>query len=125
MNKLQLALVMIVVALVSIAGSGYAQQKGIAGAWTLTAHGMSMHMVLSQDGAKISGSIDNPHGGGEIRLSGEFADGKLTLAGGSDGGDLALQLSFTGTLQRDGSLSGTLTTNVGQMPWTAVRVEGK
>ena len=125
MNKLRFALVMIVIVLLSSAGSGYAQQKSIAGAWTLSAHGMSMHMVLSQDGTKISGSIDSPHGGGEIRLSGEFADGKLTMAGRANGDDLAIPLSFTGTLERAGSLAGTLTTNVGQMTWMAVRASGK
>jgi hypothetical protein len=122
MKKLLLALVIPVV-LASSAGLLHAERQGVGGSWTFASHGISLHLVLSQEGNNITGTLDSPHGG-VFHLTGEFVDGTLTLTGVSEGGDLAIQISCKGTLQSDGSLAGNMTSNVGDMAWTAVRTSG-
>jgi hypothetical protein len=93
------------------------------GQWTLTTaaegpHGaVSMGMTLKQDGRKITGHLAPPHGG-EIALAGEFDGKALKLADASGGG-----VTMTATLQQDGTLSGYLSSERGDMDWTAVRVK--
>jgi hypothetical protein len=84
--------------------------------WTLnvTEQG-SYPMLLLQKGKTVSGSIDGPHG--RIQLKGEFANGQLKIDGTSE----AIQLSATGSLKGDGSLVGSMKSNMGDMEWTAVR----
>lgn len=72
-----------------------------------------------KDAKKVAGLISSPVG--EAVLEGEVVDGKLTFwfklnANGTD-----LSVSFTGTLQKDGSLAGTLEYGQGEVPWTATR----
>lgn len=73
----------------------------------------------AKDAKKVAGSISSPVG--EAVLEGEVVDGKLTFwfklnANGTD-----LSVTFTGTLQKDGSLAGTLEYGQGEVPWTATR----
>ena len=79
---------------------------------------MSLHLVLAQDGEKISGTLESPHG--EIRLTGEFSKGKLTLAGASTETH-PVQFAGTATLNANGSLAGNISANAMEMPFTAVR----
>ena len=95
-----------------------AEEKSVAGTWTLNADGNMMSMVLTQKGTAIGGTLDSPHG--PIALTGEIVDGTLTVKG--SGGDAhPLEFTFKGALKSDGTLAGTLTSNVGDMSWTAVR----
>jgi hypothetical protein len=86
--------------------------------WTLNAEGNVMSMVLTQNGKTLGGTLDSPHG--PIALKGEIVDGTLTFKG--SGGDAhPLEFTFKGALKSDGTLAGNLTSNVGDMNWTAVR----
>ena len=96
-----------------------AKDKGVAGKWTMTVEGMTLAMVLVQNGNRVTGTLESPHG--PIHLKGEFSKGRLTIAGATDGRDHPLEMSGTGTLQRDGTLVGDLKSTVGDMSWTAVR----
>jgi hypothetical protein len=103
-----------------------AQKAGssVAGKWTLsvdTPHGDTlMGLELRQDGKKISGTLATPHG--EVRLEGEQADGKLTLATiASD----SPQMTLTGALKEDGTMAGYLSSERGDMKWTAERSKEK
>jgi hypothetical protein len=95
----------------------YAQQS-LAGIWTMSVQGMSLQLALAQDGEKISGTLESPHG--NIRLSGEFSKGKLALFGAPTE-DHPVQFSGTATLAADGSLAGQLSVNQMEMTFTAVR----
>jgi len=98
----------------------YAQQS-VAGQWTMSVHGMSLHLVLAQDGEKISGTLESPHG--DIQIAGEFSKGKLTLAGVSTESH-PVQFAGTATLGADGSLTGSASVNLMEMSFTAVRASG-
>jgi hypothetical protein len=99
-----------------------ADEKSVAGTWTLNAEGNTMSMVLTQKGKTIGGTLDSPHG--PIAFTGEIVDGKLSFKG--SGGDAhPLEFTFQGALKSDGTLAGNLTSNVGDMSWTAVRESKK
>jgi len=140
MKKICASVVMVVV-MAMTASSLDAKQKSVAGTWTMSAEGMSLRLVLAQKGKTVTGALQNPHGGA-IPLKGEFAGGQLMFSGSSEqpaggpdahAGPLpgfaasapAIQVSATGTVKADGSLAGSLTSNVGDMTWTAVRTNGK
>jgi hypothetical protein len=107
--------------------AGLAAQKAaptVAGTWNLsvdTPHGDTpMALELRQDGKKITGTLATPHG--EVRLEGEHADGKLTLATiASD----SPQMTLKGALKDDGSMAGYLSSERGDMKWTAQRSKEK
>ena len=74
------ASVLMVVMMAMTSGSLYARQKGVAGTWTMSAADMSLRLVLAQKGRKVTGTLQNPHGG-TIPLTGEFARGQLETTG--------------------------------------------
>jgi hypothetical protein len=78
-----------------------------------------MGLTLKQDGRKIAASLSPPHGG-EIALSGEFDGKTLKLADASGDG-----VTMTATLKNDGTLSGYLSSERGDMAWTATRVKSQ
>ncbi|HEX2444888.1 MAG TPA: hypothetical protein VHJ77_13150 [Vicinamibacterales bacterium] len=107
--------------------AGVAAQKAastVAGKWTLsvnTPHGDTpMGLELRQDGRKISGTLATPHG--EVRLEGELADGKLTLATTDSDSP---QMTLNGALKDDGTMAGYLSSERGDMKWTAERRKEK
>jgi hypothetical protein len=107
---------LLIAMLLAVTGSVlHAAQASVTGAWTFSASDMTLRMNLTQEGNGVTGTLDSPHG--PIQLKGEFAGGQLTLSGTSE----AIQLSASGSLKNDGSLAGSLTSNVGDMTWTAVR----
>src|SRR5262249_6538455 len=118
--KVTVVLVLAIVLGLSVV-SAYAQQ-GVTGAWEVSIQGLSMPMVLSQDGEKVSGTLDTPHG--VIQVKGDFSKGKLTLAGVMTESH-SVDISVTATLNSDGTLSGTLTAFQMDMGFTAVKSEGK
>ena len=72
-----------------------------------------------KDAKKVTGTVNSQMG--EAAFEGELVDGKLTFwfkmnANGSD-----ISVTFTGTLQKDGSLAGTLNYGQGEVPWTATK----
>jgi hypothetical protein len=97
-------------------------QQSVAGTWTMSVHGMSLQLALTQDGEKVSGTLESPHG--TIRLTGEFSKGKLVISGATT--DVhAVQLTGAATLTADGSLAGNLSVNQMEMTFTAVRAPAK
>jgi hypothetical protein len=119
MKKVFAGFVMAIVMAVA-SGSLYAEQKNVAGRWNVSVEQMSIRLVLAQKGKKITGTLQNPHGG-EIHLKGEFAGGKIRFSGASD--DQSIKLSANGSLRGDGTLAGNLTSTMGDMAWSAVRAK--
>lgn len=97
----------------------------VAGTWSLSVdspHGpMKMALVLKQDGAKVTGTFSSGHAA-DMPVEGEFSGGALKLA--TRGGD-DHAVTFSGTLKDDETLSGFLSSRVGDMKWTAARVQTK
>jgi hypothetical protein len=96
----------------------------VAGKWTMTvdagAHGVTtMGLVLQQDGTKVTGTFASPHG--DMPVEGEFVDGTLKLATTAEHADS--QITFEARL-KDDRLSGYLSSQMGDMKWTAERVKG-
>ena|SRR5688572_11668438 len=99
----------------------YAQQT-VAGDWTMAIQGMSLRLVMAQNGGKISGTLESPHG--EIRLTGNFTNGKLTLLGASTE-EHPVQFTGTASLTVEGGLAGTISVNQMELAFTAVRSPAK
>ena len=97
----------------------------VTGTWSLSVdspHGaMTMAFVLKQDGAKVTGTFSSGHAADQP-VEGEFSGGtlKLTTRGNEDHA-----VTFSGTLKDDNTLAGFLSSRVGDMKWTAARVQGK
>ena len=103
-----------------------AAAPSVAGDWTVTVpdspHGaMTMGLTLKQDGTKVTGTFSSGHMAG-IAVSGEFADGSLTLETGGDADD---KIVFNAKMKEDGTLAGYLSSPMGDMKWTASRVQEK
>jgi hypothetical protein len=120
MKKLFVGLVLIMaVAMSSI--PAFAQQS-VAGEWVMSVQGMSLKLVMVQDGERISGVLESPHG--DIPLTGGFSKGKLTISGASTE-QHPVQFAGTATLNADGSLAGSISANLMEMNFTAVRAPGR
>jgi hypothetical protein len=103
--------------------------RTVTGTWNMAVEGdhvIPIGMELTQDGRSVTGRILLPTSRGgrrEVALSGEFADGELTLAAideeaNSDAAALKLRAKFAD----DGTLVGTLASRHGEMKWTAERL---
>jgi hypothetical protein len=100
----------------------------LAGKWSVnveTSNGpMESALELKadpKDAKKLAGTIVSQMG--EAPIEGEFAEGKLTLWLTMNANGSEMSVTFTGEVQKDGSLSGTLDFGQGAIPWTAVRVK--
>jgi hypothetical protein len=99
---------------------------GVAGKWTMNVEGSphgatTMGLTLKQDGQTVTGTFASPHG--DMPVKGEFVDGTLTLSTVPND-DAAI--TFKARLKEDGSLSGYVSSSMGDMTWTATRTqEGK
>ncbi len=98
---------------------------GVAGRWAMFVKGgphgdMTMGLELAQEGKKVSGTFATPHG--DIKVEGEFVEAKLTIATpiGTE-----TQISLTAKLKDNGTLEGYLSSQMGDMTWTASRSIGK
>lgn len=99
---------------------------GVAGRWTVSVKGsphgdITMGLDLAQEGKKVTGTFATPHGN-DLQVDGEFVGGMLTLAtpGGGD-----THITMTANLKEDGTLDGYLSSQMGDMTWTARRSTGK
>jgi len=97
----------------------------VTGRWAMLVKGgphgdMTMSLELSQEGQKVSGTFHTPHGG--LPVEGEFVDPTLTIATPA-GGDTPI--SLTAKLKEGGTLEGYLSSQMGDMTWTASRAGEK
>ena len=98
---------------------------GIAGKWTVTIDFQGQQRTSGLDmkveGTKVTGTVNSELG--EAVIAGEYVDGKLKFGFSMDANGTPIQVGFVGTLQKDGSLAGTLDFGQGEIPWTAVRAK--
>lgn len=95
------------------------------GKWNVNIQGpngaVESTLDLKVDGKKIAGTIQSQMG--EAKLEGEIADAKMTFWFSMDVNGQALNVTFVGTSQKDGSLAGTLNFGQGEMNWTATKAK--
>jgi hypothetical protein len=82
---------------------------------------MTMGLSLEQNGRKVAGTFASPHG--DMPVEGEFVDGALTLSTVSRDRD-AEPITFRATLKGE-TLSGYLSSAMGDMTWTAARAANR
>lgn len=100
----------------------------LAGKWTATIDAQSGPVESTidikadpKDEKKFSGTISSQIG--EASLTGNVADGKLNFTFIMSANGTDLNVSFTGTQQKDGSLAGTLNFGQGDVNWIAVKAK--
>ena len=110
----------------AIGQEGRKRPDGSNGRWTGritgTPHGdMAMGLSLKQEGTKVTGTLTTDHTG-DLPVEGELQGRTLKL---STTGNAEPQLTLTGTLKDEGTLGGTLSSQMGDMTWSAERVKDK
>lgn len=94
----------------------------VSGTWSMSIdspHGtMKASLSLKQDGTKVTGSFSGPLP--DMAVEGTFQDGTLKV---ETAGDAEHKFVFQAKLKDDGTLAGYLSTEHGDMKWTAERVE--
>lgn len=130
--KRMIRVLMIVGAVVMLATATMVAQAqpaapDLSGKWTMKVSGgphgdAAMSLVLKQDGEKVAATF-NPGHDGDIPMSGTFVKGSLTLK--SPANDEGAVITMKGTLKADGSLSGFLSSAMGDMTWSAARDKSK
>ena len=101
--------------------------QDLSGKWTMKVSGgphgdAAMALVLKHDGEKVAAQF-NPGHDGDIPMSGTFVKGALTLK--SPANDEGQSITMKGTLKADGSMSGFMSSAMGDMTWSASRDKGK
>ncbi len=108
-----------------VAGSVYAQHQahGVAGNWEvwIPDHDLTAHLTLDQEGHEVSGNFQIPDHG-DLFVAGEFSEGALWLQ--SVEGSY-MTLTIEGQVEADGTIIGKLSGDIGEMGWSAHRVEGQ
>jgi len=122
-------LLLITVVLSALATTARAQTDkdrkapSVSGGWTLNVDGgphgaVTMGLSLKQADEKITGSFSSPHG--DVPVEGTFADGRLKLATPAGG---EVQVTFSATLKADDTLSGYISSEMGDMTFMATRIK--
>ena len=111
----------------TIAAQAQPAAPDLTGKWTMKVSGgphgdAAMALALKQEGEKVSAQF-NPGHGDEIPMSGTFVKGALALK--SPANDEGQAITMKGTLKTDGSMSGFLSSSMGDMTWSATRDKSK
>ena len=102
----------------------------VSGVWQMNVQGdhvIPIGMELKQDGENVTGTILMPtqHIGQrkEISLEGKLVDGTLALSGTAEGAsEETAKLEIAATLEKDGTMIGTLSAGKHSARWTAERL---
>ena len=128
MKVVVLTVILLVLGHMSAQSVKTSADQNVSGTWTLSAEGYVLPMTLHQDGTRLSGTLQGPHG--PFPLVGEFKKGRIHFTGTSDGGGIRhdddsneIDVAAIGRLQPDGSLAGTMVSTVGDFTWRATRKE--
>ena len=94
----------------------------VSGTWSMSVdspHGnMKMSLTLKQDGTKVTGTFRGPMP--DMDVTGTFENGTLKV----ETSDTAEhKILFSAKLKDDGTLTGYLSSDMGDMKWTAERAQ--
>jgi hypothetical protein len=100
---------------------GVAADATVTGTWTMNVEGgphgnATMGLVLKQEGTKVTGTFSSGHSA-DMEVAGQFKDGQLDVE--TKGGES--RIIFSAKLKADGTLSGSISSEMGDMKWTASR----
>jgi hypothetical protein len=102
----------------------------VTGTWNMglqADHVVPVALVLKQDGTRVTGTIALPTQRSgervEVPMSGEFADGALTLSGTVEHAVQPTTIRIVGKLTEEGTLEGKATMPHGEVPFTAERLK--
>lgn len=94
----------------------------VGGTWSMSIdspHGsMKASLTLKQDGTKVTGTFRGPMP--DAAVEGTFENGTLKI---ETSGSAEHKLVFEAKLKEDGSLAGYLSSDMGDMNWTAARAQ--
>ena len=98
----------------------------LSGTWTMSVTGgphgpETMQLVLKQDGTAVSGTFASGHAA-DMEVTGKFENASLEIEAAGHGHG---KIVMTARLKEDGTLAGVLSSEVGDMKWTASRAPGK
>jgi hypothetical protein len=115
----------IAVAVVIAGVLGVAADANVTGTWTMNVEGgphgnATMGLVLKQEGTKVTGTFSSGHSA-DMEVTGQFKDGQLDVE--TQGGES--RIIFSAKLKADGTLSGSISSQMGDMKWTASRQNEK
>ncbi len=90
----------------------FAQNAEVAGAWALTVETdvggtTNPSVTLEQNGAALTGHYSSETLG-EADVTGTVEGNEVSFSFDAEAGGYAIEVSYTGTLQDDGTLSGTM-----------------
>ena len=112
-----------------LASSAPAAAPTVTGTWSMTVdspHGvMTTGLTLKQDGGSVTGTFTSGGHMPDMNVTGTFENGTLKLEATEANSDQHPTITFTAKLLEDGTLSGSLSTEFGDMSWTAKRVDPK
>ena len=98
----------------------------VNGSWSMTMalqpEPVMATLELVQKDAAVTGTLENEHLG-TLRVSGKVADGSITFVAEGEAHGQAVRIEYAGKLQPNGSMSGDLTSPVGNTTWSATRVK--
>jgi hypothetical protein len=114
---------------VFLAAIAPAAAPAVTGTWSMTVdspHGiMTTALTLKEDGGNVTGTFTSGGHLPDMNVTGTFANGTLKLEANESNSDQHSSITFTAKLLEDGTLSGSLSTEIGDMNWTAKRVDPK
>ena len=127
-RMLMIAAVVAVGAVGVLAAQTPAAAPDLTGKWTMKVSGgphgdAAMALTLKQEGEKVTAGFNPGHDTGDIPMTGTFVKGALTLK--SPANDEGSVITMKGTFKADGTLSGFLSSAMGDMTWSAVREKSK
>jgi hypothetical protein len=108
-------------ALALVLTAAVAAAPTVSGQWKMSVSGgphgnATMGLSLKQEGTSVTGTFITGHA--DLPVTGEFADGALKLESTSSGDS---KIILSAKLKEDGTLSGYVSSPMGDMTWTATR----
>jgi hypothetical protein len=124
--KIRLALALTLFCTTAVAASAQSKPAGIDGKWNMTVNGpdgqpMQVAAVFKTIGKKLTGSLTSPQG--EVPLEGEVDGAKIAFGITVPQDSGPMNIGFAGTLQQDGTLTGTASGPFGELKWKAERAK--
>ncbi len=103
-----------------------AQDVDVTGKWETTRETprgtMTTTFTFEQDGSKLTGTASSSRGDREI-TNGSVEGNKVTFTLVMTMGENTVEMTYTGTVEGD-TITGTMQTPRGEVPWTAKRAGG-
>jgi hypothetical protein len=117
--------VLVALVVLSSAEFALAQTASLTGTWKMefqTDQGPTpASLVLKQEGAKLTGDLTSDQG--SLPVSGDFADGKLSLSMSIDACGMSLTITMKGVLEKDTLKGDADFGGFGAATWTATRAK--